>query len=49
MKNGTEVTLNIWSNLVGNCDDETFHIKYFWLIHKFQERVMLLQMVHMLI
>ena len=50
IKNGTEVTLNISSNLIGNFNDKTNfpHISL-WLIHKFQKFVKLSQMVHQLI
>ena len=36
LKNGTEVTLNHSSNLIGNSNHETnFHINYYYLIHNF--------------
>ena len=47
IKNGTEVTLNHSSNLIGNSNDENnFPYKQ---THKFQKVVNLLQMVHQLI
>ena len=50
IKNGTEVTLNISSNLIGNSNDKTnFPHTLLWLIHKFQKFVKLSQMVHQLI
>ena len=36
IKNSTEVTLNLSSNVTGNSNDETnFRISYYWLINKF--------------
>ena len=50
IKNGTEVTLNISSNLIGNSNDKTnFPHTLLWLIHQFQKFVKLSQMVHQLI
>ena len=50
IKNGTEVILNISSNLIGNSNDKTnFPHTLLWLIHKFQKFVKLSQMVHQLI
>ena len=50
IKNGTEVILNISSNLIGNSNDKTnFPHTVLWLIHKFQKFVKLSQMVHQLI
>ena len=49
INNSTEVTLNLSSNLIGNSNDEvSFHINYYWLIHKFQ-RFIKLQTVRQLI
>ena len=45
IKNGTEVTLNLSSNLIGNSNDETNFHK---LIHNFPKFVKLLQIVHQL-
>ena len=44
IKNGTEVTLNLPSNLIGNSIDET-NFLHTQLVHKFQTFVKLLQMV----
>ena len=44
--NGTEVTLNLSSNLIGNSNDETNFHK---LKHNFRKFVKLLQIVHQLI
>ena len=50
MKNGTEVTLNLSSKLIGNSNDETnFPHKLLLTVHKFQRFVKLLQMFHQLI
>ena len=50
IKNETEVTLNLSSNLIGNSNDEIiFHINYYQLIPKFQGFKKLLQMIHQLI
>ena len=46
IKNGTEVTLNLSSNLIGNSNDETNFHK---LKHNFRKFVKLLQIVHQLI
>ena len=43
IRNRTRVTLNLFSNLIGNSNDETNFPH--WLIHKFQKFVKLLQMV----
>ena len=49
IKNGTEVTLKVWFNVVGDSNDEnSFLINYFQLIHKFQDFVKIFQMVHRL-
>ena len=49
IKNGTEVTLNLSSNLTGSSNDENNFPHKLLLIHKFQKFVKLLQMVHQLI
>ena len=50
IKNGTEVTLNLSSNLIGNSNDKTnFPHKLLLTNTKFQGFVKLLQMVHQLI
>ena len=50
IKSGTEVILNISSNLIGNSNDKiNFPHTLLWLIHKFQKFVKLSQMVHQLI
>ena len=46
----TEVTLNILSNLMESSNDEVlFEINYYYLIHRLQKFVKILQMVHKLI
>ena len=46
IKYGTEVTLSLSLNIVGNSSDDTiFHTNYYQLSHKFQKFVKLLQMV----
>ena len=35
IKNATEVTLNLSSNIVGDSDNKN-NFPYYWLIHKFQ-------------
>ena len=46
IKNGSEVTLNLSSGIIGDSNDENnFPRKLFWLIHKFQSFVKLLQMI----
>ena len=50
IKNGAEVTLNLSSYLIGNSNDETnFPYKLLKLIHKSQDFVKVLQLVHQLI
>ena len=50
IKKGTEATLNLSSNLIGNWMIKLiFHINCYYLIHKFQRFVKLLQMVYQLI
>ena len=50
IKNGTELTLNLSSNLIGNSNDETnFQLKLLLTNTKYQKFVNLLQMVHQLI
>ena len=49
--NGTDVILNLSSNLIGSSNDETNfpHKLLLFLTHKFRSFVKLLQMVHQLI
>ena len=50
IKSGTELTLNLSSNLIGNSNDETnFQLKLLLTNTKYQKFVNLLQMVHQLI
>ena len=50
IKNGTELTLNLSSNLIGNSNDETnFQLKLLLTNTKYQKFINLLQMVHQLI
>ena len=50
MKNGTEVTLKISSNVAGDSNDEiSFLINYYQLIHKFRGFVKLLLIIPQMI
>ena len=50
IRNGTEVTFNLSSNLIGNSKDGTsFFINYCKVIQKLEGFVNLLQIVHQLI
>ena len=49
IKNGTQVTLNLSSNAVGNSSDETNFSHKLLLIRKFQRLLKLSKMVHQLI
>ena len=50
IKNGTEVTLRLSTKVVGDSNDENnFDISYYYLTHKFQGYVKLLQAVPRLI
>ena len=50
IKNGTGVTLSLSSNIIGDSNNENnFHHKLFWLIHKFQSFIKHLQIILWLI